>query len=559
MLFQIALMAAVFGSPVCYAGIPTAWEGDYAGWGYESPDAGGSDLPLRMHVRASGDAGLAVVTVDVPSGRAFGLPGEKVRADGPRLTFQRTSSKGVLWAYDLTRDGDDFRGALEIGGTTLYRVQLHKSARPLASPPVERTGAVGCYRFDDGGTLWISAQPWGELRYFASGTARQGTLFSVGGDEFFAGAADYVPSVMDAEVRIPVAANAQVSEIEWKNTGQPAARARRITIEEREIVAPSGDATIRGTLLLPPGAGDKSAVVVVGGSDWAVRSSTLQDARFFLSMGMAALVYDRRGCGKSSGEDLCTFAQSAEDAMAMVNAVRAQPGIRKDVVGLAGRSRGGWTAPLAASRGDAAFVVMLSGAAVTPMQTQTTNRLNQMREAGFDGKPLEEGRKYLSLLWASEKSEEAWAHYAAARERIIDRGWWKYLSGPDTRDSYVYRWQLLNYRYEPREALAHLRCPLLAIYGEFDDNITPEENVPALKEATADLPRGQVTIVVLKGADHGLRRHEPDPIQRNRLHLLRGWVPEYPTTVRNWLTSNGLAPGTDEAPGSRSASPETGK
>lgn len=515
--------------------------GDYAGWGYEIAEFGGGDLPLRIHVRAadSHEQGLSV-TVDSPAARAFALPGRDVRVDGPRLDFERTDTKGRLWRFALTQVDADLQGRVEIEGVATFRVHMRKAARALASAPEAHPGAEGCYRFADGGLFWIWERPWGELQYFDSRTSRQGTLFQAVDGSLFAGEGDYLPGKSDAEATINAGDAGSVTELVWADQAGPPRRARRVEIVQHQIEAESGDALIRGTLLLPPGTGPHSVAIIVGGSSWVVRSDCVQDARLLLGMGMGVFIYDRRGCGKSTGVELCTFAQSADDTNALAKVLRNHPDVRPDGVGTFGRSRGGWTAPLAAARGEAAFVIMVSGAAISPLRTQESYRLGQMRAAGYGDGALRDAKRYLDLLWATAESDQAWSAYAIERERIMEKGWWKFLGGPDVRDSDVFRWQTLNYRYDPREALTTLRCPLLAIYGERDDNITPGENVPALREATRDAPAGRVTIAVLPDADHGLRAFSEHLSVRNQFHRSAGWVPELARTIRSWLVSRGM-------------------
>ncbi len=364
----------------------------------------------------------------------------------------------------------------------------------------------------------------------------------------FAGEGDYLAGEIGAEVAFQPGLQENPAELQWTNRGQAARRAQRIDFVHSEIEATSGDAVIRGTLTLPPGGGRWPVAVIVGGSSWSVRGTCIQDARLLLSMGMGVLTYDRRGCGQSTGSELCTFTESAADADALVQALRRRADVRADAVGLVGRSRGGWTAPLAASRGNASFVIMISGAAISPLRTQESHRLARLRQAGFSEEAVREGKRYLDLLWAADQSDEAWAAYAIEREQILEKGWWKYLAGPDTRQSGVFRWQSLNYRYEPREALASLRCPLLAIYGELDDNIAPSENVPALRAATRGERTSSVTIAVLPGADHGLRMFSEPLSIRNQIHRSAGWVPEFAVTVRTWLTEHGFVRPTPSTP-----------
>ena len=72
---------------------------------------------------------------------------------------------------------------------------------------------------------------------------------------------------------------------------------------------------------------------------------------FFASRGLAVLTYDKRGCGGSGGDwktvDLDVLAQ---DALAGVRWLKAQPGVDASRVGVWGISQGGWIGPLAASR-----------------------------------------------------------------------------------------------------------------------------------------------------------------------------------------------------------------
>lgn len=517
------------------------WLGDYAGWGYEIAETDGGDMPLRLHLRApESPESHPRVFIDSPAARAIQLPAQNIRTDGPRIDFERVDSNGRIWRFALTRDGEDLLGRLTIESIATFGVHLRKSERALAVAPEEHGGVEGCYRVSGGGLIWIWPRPWGELQYFDSRSSRQGTLFRGADGSLFAGESEYLPSGISADVAFERDANARATGLIWKNSGQAALRAERVELESHEIEARSGDAVIRGTLTFPPGDGQRPVAIVVGGSSWSVRNDCIQDSRLLLSMGLGVLTYDRRGCGRSTGSELCTFEESAADVNAIVRAVRARPDVRNDAVGLVGRSRGGWTAPLAASRGDPSFVIMISGAAVSPLRTQESHRLHRLRSAGFGDEAIRSGKRYLDLLWAADQSDDAWAAYAVERERILQKGWWRYLAGPDSRDSGVFRWQSLNYRYEPSEALASLRCPLLSIYGELDDNISPSDNVPALREATRDSRHASVTIAVLKNADHGLRLYSEPLSLRNELHRSSGWVPEFATTIRAWLKKQGI-------------------
>jgi uncharacterized protein len=124
--------------------------------------------------------------------------------------------------------------------------------------------------------------------------------------------------------------------------------------------------TLAGSLVLPEGE-VRAAVVFVHGSGKQSRNPRIAES--FARDGIAALVYDKRGAGKSGGEyegDQSVSGPNlvllADDALAAVEALRAHPRMKGVPIGLAGISQAGWIAPVAAARGDPVkFLVMWSG------------------------------------------------------------------------------------------------------------------------------------------------------------------------------------------------------
>ena len=135
-------------------------------------------------------------------------------------------------------------------------------------------------------------------------------------------------------------------------------------IEEVSFV--SQGATLAGSLVLPEGE-IHSAVVFIHGSGKQERS--LHWARRFAEAGIAALVYDKRGAGKSGGEYESNQSVSeknllllADDASAAVSRLAAHPALKGKPAGLAGISQAGWIAPLTARKNtQVKFLVLWSG------------------------------------------------------------------------------------------------------------------------------------------------------------------------------------------------------
>src|SRR5262249_49857425 len=143
-------------------------------------------------------------------------------------------------------------------------------------------------------------------------------------------------------------------------------RSQHPTVREEQVNFPSGSLSLAGTLVLPGEPGPYPAVFLFHGSGPQERD--LSTARWFAGQGVAALAYDKRGVGGSTGDfrtgpfmDLC------DDGLAAVAYLKSRKEINVRQVGVWGLSQGGWLGSLAASRSpDIAFVIAVSGPGVSP-------------------------------------------------------------------------------------------------------------------------------------------------------------------------------------------------
>jgi pimeloyl-ACP methyl ester carboxylesterase len=134
--------------------------------------------------------------------------------------------------------------------------------------------------------------------------------------------------------------------------------------EEVEFV--SHGATLSGSIVFPAGE-IHAAVVFIHGSGKQTRN--LGVAEKFARDGIAALVYDKRGTGKSGGEyegnqnvGEKNISLLADDAVSAMRSLSTHPSMKGVPAGFAGISQAGWIAPLASERSDLAkFLVLWSG------------------------------------------------------------------------------------------------------------------------------------------------------------------------------------------------------
>jgi len=138
-------------------------------------------------------------------------------------------------------------------------------------------------------------------------------------------------------------------------------------LRTEEVTFDSHGATLAGSIVYPANGELRAAVVFIHGSGKQSRNLAL--AEQFAREGIAALVYDKRGAGKSGGEyegnqnvSEKNLLLLADDAVAALRKLSSQPSLKAVPAGFAGISQAGWIAPLAAQKTDLAkFLVMWSG------------------------------------------------------------------------------------------------------------------------------------------------------------------------------------------------------
>lgn len=338
------------------------------------------------------------------------------------------------------------------------------------------------------------------------------------------------------------------------------------TVEEVRFEAPDG-VDLAGLAYVPRGAGPFPGAVMIQGSGESDRTNVWARAfaETLAGSGIATLLPDKRGSGESGGEwRTASFEVLARDALAGLDRLAANPRIDSDAIGVVGISQGGHVAPFAARLSDeVAWVVDVSGAAVTMVEQIRHEMANTAREAGLHPEGVE---AVLEIQRAAERYVETgeWEPYAATLAEAEGKPWAPVAEGfPQTRDSPVWAWARLNAAYDPIPHWKALDVPILVVYGEEDerDNVPVVESVRRLRAALEESGHPDHTIHVVDGAGHGLWAPDTDHAAHDhRLHpdlveLLTGWIAERASGVSHPPDSSSAAPNSAKPtmfpPGSR--------
>jgi dienelactone hydrolase len=290
---------------------------------------------------------------------------------------------------------------------------------------------------------------------------------------------------------------------------------------EENVVFENKKAGIKlaGTLTYPKSKGKFPAVILVTGSGQQDRNESIGGhkpfwiiADYLTRNGIAVLRVDDRGIGGSTGNfNQSTTIDFAEDALEGISFLKSRKEINPNKIGIIGHSEGGIIAPLAASMSsDVAFIVSMAGVIINFEDVVIDQILNQLKLQGRNDEDLELERNWRKKIYslAKENTDSAtaakklWNLYNELSEDEI-----KKLNWPKGRHEAQIK-QVLNpwWRYvltlDNKAILMKVKCPVLAIYGELDQQVNPGKNIPIIEKALEEGGNKNFMVKELPGLNH---------------------------------------------------------
>lgn len=280
----------------------------------------------------------------------------------------------------------------------------------------------------------------------------------------------------------------------------------------------NGDVQLSGTLFLPISNEKLPAVVILHGSGPDEGLEYKIYAEEFGKAGIATLVFDKRGWGKSGGDwRKRPFEFLAGDALAAVKHLQSRSEISPNQVGLWGISQGGWSVAYAAARSkDVAFVVSVAGNGITPSQQETWHKVEMYKSLGYSENACDTAQKFWQMVfdWLVLVDEGKFPLPKGVLENEISSG-------------------SIGMNYDPLPDWERITQPVLLIHGEFDKLSPANESISRISFAFAKNNNKNLTYKVFPKASH--------TITTNKTMLEFDWdnhfAPDYFKFTTDWVLS----------------------
>lgn len=322
---------------------------------------------------------------------------------------------------------------------------------------------------------------------------------------------------------------------------------------EEDVVFNNSAAKIRlsGTLTVPAGPGPFPAVVLLSDAGPQDRDVEQQEYRMFGQLadhltrrGIAVLRFDDRGVGKSQGNYLtATTLDLMGDAQAAMSFLRTRNLVDPRQIGLVGHGEGANVALLAAAQPEPsrpAFVVSLAGYGLTGRAILVRQQMEILRLIGANPAQVKAAldfhERVIDIIRQTPNDNQARGKVAAnlrlnntdldpqmARARAAQ------LTSP---------WSRYFLDFDPSIKLAEVKCPVLALNGNADLQVTPDQNLSILKKGLKNAPLKAKT---LSGVNHWFQPEEKDwPLVNGAQQPT--FSPKALDLVREWIFDNTTRP-----------------
>jgi pimeloyl-ACP methyl ester carboxylesterase len=283
-------------------------------------------------------------------------------------------------------------------------------------------------------------------------------------------------------------------------------RARPIPYPYRveEIRFKNGGVTLAGILCIPQSAGRHPAIIFNLGSGAQLRWGTNRFwADQFARAGVAALCYDKRGCGDSTGDwTKADFGDLAGDTIAAFHLLERRNDIDPRKIGLYGHSQGGYIAPIIASRlPRLAYIVAADSPGGVAYEQDIYRIRMSLVDQGFTDSDVTRAMDFLSQFLRVARTGKGWEELNKTAETVSGEKWFPFVA-PPPKNHWLWSFYRKTGDYNSLPYWRKVHVPVLLIYGERDHSVPPKESIRAIEHALDEAGNASYTAILLPDAVH---------------------------------------------------------
>ena len=403
----------------------------------------------------------------------------------PRFTIKRLVND---WQFQaVQKDGESLQGELERGGLKGH-FYLHQVQEIEAG---DWKPYLGDFKTAEGRIFKVWDR-FNTLRAHSPFSQEVSRMYAISKDCFWLSTGE----MLNYDV--------QGSQLNWSwGEQQVVANRSSLYVEEKQEVELEDGGIAGVSLFLPKGEGPFPTVLIARGAGNLDRSANYTEAEILSSYGIATLIYDNYGTGKTTGNPRTKDFEDKQNLVLELYAYLQQHAkLDKDRIGLMGGSQGARIATMAASADiNPAFLILRAH----PMETRKDQQLYAigafLRQRNVEEEVIVKVLHLWDQYFELAHRQEVDTAYVAAVAKMRAKQPNLLLPAAPADQAPPFAWPddiydaTMNY-------VTKIKCPVLSEHGVNDDRVPPLKSVHFLKENLAKAGNENLTVILYPNANH---------------------------------------------------------
>jgi uncharacterized protein len=351
-------------------------------------------------------------------------------------------------------------------------------------------------------------------------------------------------------------------------SGRPQTPKPPFNYNSEEVEYDNADRSVHfgATFTYPKTGSNFPAVLLITGSGQQDRDESILGhkpfaviADYLTSNGYAVLRVDDRGKGLTKGAFLkATSADFANDAEASLAWLMSRAEVNKKKIGLIGHSEGAMIASIVAARNkNVNFVIFLAGPGVRGDSLLIAQSAAVLRSEGVSATAVDAYMPlYKNLIKAVVSAKDTAIAYsrvwplvhdwrakepAAAKEFGLDTEAGAKAIVDNLVGGFSEAWMQYFLQFDPAPFIKKFNCKVLALNGEKDIQVIPQQNLPAIEAALKKSKSPAYKTQQLPGLNHLFQQCTVCSTGEYG-KLQQSFAPEALQSMKTWLDANVQAP-----------------
>ena len=256
-------------------------------------------------------------------------------------------------------------------------------------------------------------------------------------------------------------------------------------------------------------------------------------AEYFASKGIVALIQDKQGAGKSTGDwKKASFDDLADDYINAVNFLKGFSKVNVLQIGIYGHSQGGTIAPLAASKSkDISFIIAAASVGDSVYKQDLYRVENNLKSDDFTPSEISEAMEYYRQWLDMARTGNGFEKLDSLNESAKGKKWFDWVAAPP-KEHWIWKYYLATGNYNSLDFWKNISIPVLLVYGEKDQIEDVKKYAQNIESAlTAQAGNKDVTKIILSNAQHNLCVFP----EKNEKFFWWHTSPGYEEMVANWI------------------------